>query len=205
MFSLIAIASTASPGPAVLLAINNGMTRGVKSVVMSSLGNIMGLFLLSSAAMIGLGAVLKTSTALFTVLKVIGAAYLIYLGYKKFTQKEAFLDEIAISKKNNKSNWRLFKEGFFIATTNPKAVIFFTALFPLFIDTGSPVLPQFLILTLTFMLYSFAFLVAYGWFSKSIKRYLKTSKRLDWFHKITGGVFISMGLGLLTIRNVSAA
>lgn len=69
-----------TPGPAVLLAVRNGTRHGVRSAVCSSLGNVCGLFMLSASAMLGLGAVVASSALLFTVLKIVGAAYLIYPG-----------------------------------------------------------------------------------------------------------------------------
>ncbi len=204
MFSVIAITNIVSPGPAILLAISNGLTQGLKSVAISSLGNITGLFLVSSVAMIGLGTILKTSSLLFTVFKVVGAIYLIYLGVKSFNNRHNQLGEVSQANGPRKNKRKLFKEGFLIASTNPKAVIFFTALFPLFLDTQAPVIPQFFILTMTFMLYSYISLVGYGWLSKSIKNWLNAGKRMVWFHKITGGLFISLGLGLLTVRNANA-
>lgn len=203
MYSMVAIANIISPGPAIMLAISNGMSHGIKSVFISSLGNITGLFILSAVAMLGVGAILHTSSLLFTIFKFVGAGYLIYLGVKKFKNSNVSLNDDVLDNLTIKGKWQLYKEGFLIAATNPKAIIFFTALFPMFIDTHLPIMSQFYVLTGTFMLYSYVSLLGYGLLSKSIKRWLHKGNRMAWFHKMTGGLFVSMGFGLLSVRNAS--
>ena len=84
LFSSIALIATISPGPAVLLSVTNGLMHGFTRSVFSSLGNITGILIVSSAAALGLGAVLQSSTFLFTTLKFCGAIYLIYLGIRQW-------------------------------------------------------------------------------------------------------------------------
>jgi homoserine/homoserine lactone efflux protein len=205
IYSVVAITNIISPGPAIILAINNSLSYGIKSVFISSLGNLSGLLILSSVAMLGLGAILQTSGLLFNILKFVGACYLIYLGIKKLKSNNILTDNIVGVVATPKSKRQLYKEGFLIAATNPKAILFFTALFPMFINSKTSIGPQFFILTSTFMLYSFISLLSYGVLSKSIKYWLYSGNRMVWFHKITGGIFISMGLGLLSIKNANAS
>jgi homoserine/homoserine lactone efflux protein len=87
LFSSIALVATISPGPAVLLSVTNSLTHGFTKSIFSSLGNITGIFVVSSATALGLGAVLQTSTLLFTILKFSGAIYLIYLGIRQWHSK----------------------------------------------------------------------------------------------------------------------
>ncbi len=199
MYFFVAFFYIISPGPAVFLAIANGMTHDMKAVAISSFANILGLFILSAISISGLGLILTTSATLFTVIKVVGAFYLLYLGIKQFRSvgNSKIIDEDAQIKKSSKE---LFYESFFLAVTNPKPIIFFIALFPQFLDTSYDILPQFFILTFTFMLISFASLFCYGLISKNAKRYLNNQKKMAWFHKITGGLFILMGVGLLQLK-----
>ena len=90
IFSSLAIVATVSPGPAVLLSLTNSLMYGFTKSVFSSLGNISGILIVSSAAAFGLGAVLQTSVLLFTVLKFAGAIYLIYLGIRQWRSKQFF-------------------------------------------------------------------------------------------------------------------
>src|SRR5690349_1246268 len=122
-FTLVAAIAIASPGPATLMAINNSLAHGQRSAVWSSLGNASGLFCLSAAAMLGLGALLASSEWLFNAVKVIGAGYLFYLGVRQLFKKSPMLadgmqDE---SRKSRPTRLKLYKSAFLTALTNPKA------------------------------------------------------------------------------------
>jgi len=201
MYFFVAFFYIISPGPAIFLAIANGLTHDMKAVAISSFANILGLFILSAISISGLGLILTTSATLFMGVKIIGAVYLLYLGIKQFRSvgKANFIDEKTQIKKTNKE---IFFESFFLAVTNPKPIMFFIALFPQFLDTSYAIAPQFFILTLTFMFISFISLCCYGFISKNAKRYLNDQNKMAWFHKITGGLFILMGLGLLQLKRV---
>ena len=200
LFIVVGSVAILSPGPAILLAISNSLQYGIKKVLLSSLGNITGLFILSSAAVLGLGAVLKTSTTLFLVLKVVGALYLVYLGVKQWRSKTNLFAKNQNKEKKLKNNKYFFLEGFLIAMTNPKAILFFTALFPQFINLQSDFVPQFLIMTFTFMLMSFLVLNIYGLLAFKAKKWFSTVKRVRWFNRIVGSLYIFIGLALLKVR-----
>lgn len=202
LFIAVAIAAVASPGPAILLAISNSIRFGLSKVLLSSLGNISGLFLLSLAAIFGLGAIIKTSTTLFLIVKVIGAGYLIYLGVKQWRTKSNFFDEATLqsSFEKSKSAKRHYLEGFFIAMTNPKAILFFTALFPQFLNTQESLSIQFFIMTLTLMAMSFIALMTYGLLASKAKRWFAEGERTKWFNRVLGSVFISIGIGVLQLK-----
>ncbi len=202
LYMAVAIVAVISPGPAILLSISNSIRFGINKVVLSSFGNICGLLILSTAAIFGLGAILKTSTTLFWVIKVIGAGYLVYLGIRQWCSKANFFSntENKPAIEQTKSNNRFFIEGFLIAMTNPKAILFFTALFPQFINTQQALVPQFLIMTFTFMAISFVTLVSYGLLAKKAKRWLSTGQRGKWFNRTLGSLFVLIGVGLLQLK-----
>ena len=91
-YVFISFLTITSPGAAILLAINNGIQYNIKTVIYSTVGNIIGLFLLSFIAMFGVGTLLKTSDSLFLILKIIGAGYLIYLGIMQILNKHIKLN-----------------------------------------------------------------------------------------------------------------
>ncbi|MEH6456424.1 MAG: LysE family translocator [Cocleimonas sp.] len=209
LFIAVGTAAVVSPGPAILLAISNSVRFGMMKVFLSTLGNISGLFILSTAAIFGLGAIFKTSTSLFLLVKIIGAAYLIYLGVRQWRSKTNFFAEQAVSeslkkgksqKNRDKSNVKIFSEGFLIAMTNPKAILFFTALFPPFINTSKALPQQFLIMTFTFMAMSFICLMSYGLLANKAKRWFAYGNRATWFNRTLGSVFIVIGAGVLTLK-----
>ena len=205
LFSAVALLAIMSPGPAILLAISNSLTHGTRSVYLSALGNEVGIMIVSLSAVLGLGVILQTSTTLFLIIKVIGAAYLIYLGVRQWRSKTNLFDSSTNNEqKTSRSNKSFFLEGLLIAVTNPKAILFFTALFPQFININAAVVPQFLMMTLTFMALSFLVLVTYGKIAFKAKRWFSTSKRVRWFNRTIGGLFVLIGLGLLQLKPARA-
>jgi len=201
LYTTVAFIAIISPGPAVLLAINNSIIYDLKATIFSSFGNALGLFVLSSAAMLGLGVVLKTSMILFTAFKIVGALYLIYLGIKQFRNLNNIFERVHLnSTKSSVHYFVLFRKGFLICITNPKPIIFFTALFPLFLEPRAPIVPQFFILTLTFMVLSFMTLMSYAFFARSLKQWFRTKKRATGFNRVSGAIFIALGFGLLGLE-----
>ncbi len=152
----------------------------------------------------GLGAVLKTSVLLFTALKFIGAIYLIYLGIRQWKLKDNFYNSSSESKVLTHGKRRAFIQGYMVALSNPKAVLFFTALLPQFLDLSRPVAIQFIILTSTFMIFSFLTLVVYAKSAQSFKSWFSNGNRALWFNRISGIVFITFGLGILRLKNKAA-
>jgi len=207
LFIAVGTAAVVSPGPAILLAISNSVRFGMSKVLLSTLGNITGLFILSTAAIFGLGAIIKTSNHLFLIVKIIGAAYLVYLGVRQWrSTANFFAEQVNINesadKRNNKTkgNLKIFSEGFLIAMTNPKAILFFTALFPPFVDTNKALTQQFLIMTFTFMGMSFICLMTYGFLASRVKNWFAVGTRTTWFNRVLGTVFITIGAGVMTLK-----
>lgn len=204
LFLSIALVAIISPGPAVLLSVTNSLTHGFTKSVFSSLGNIIGIFIVSSATAFGLVAVLQASTLLFTILKTFGAIYLVYLGIRQWRSKQNIFEKSIETSKHNQGKRKSFVQGLFVAISNPKTILFFTALFPQFIDLSKPIMIQFIILTLTFMLFSFIILVCYALSAHSAKGWFAKRDRAVWLNRISGTIFIGFGLGILRLRNRSA-
>lgn len=192
-----------TPGPAVLLAISNSVAVGARRTVISSLGNSLGLFIISGVAMAGMGAVLAVSVVAFTTLKVVGALYLVYLGVRQWRSKvNAFSGTAAALPAGNASiAWRLFGQGLGVALTNPKSILFFSALFPQFLVQGEPLLGQYLLLTTTFTACALLSHFSYVLLARLLKGQLARPERARLFNRLSGGVFIVLGLSLLRLRN----
>lgn len=201
LFSCIALVSVVSPGPAVLLAVTNGIRYGFVRSLYSSLGNVIGILIVSGAAIFGMGAILKTSAFLFTVLKICGALYLIYLGVRQWVSRHRLFEINPDISGAGRDNCSAFIKGFFVALSNPKAILFFTALFPQFVDLSKPVPMQFAVLTFTFMALSFLILAIYAKSAHAFKGWVMTGSRMTWFNRISGIIFVSFGLGILRIKN----
>ena len=200
LYTLVAFGAVVSPGPAVLLAITLGTQYGVRKTCYAILGNVVGLAVISAVSAVGLGALLAASSLAFLVMKVIGAIYLIYLGIKFWRTQEGLLAKVPTSTMAARTvrGGQLFSKALLIAVTNPKPILFFTALFPQFVNTQSALLPQLILLTGIFMLLSFCVLLGYALMGSKAQRWLFEPIRMRWFQRISGGLFVAMGLLLAT-------
>lgn len=196
-FCTIAALNIFSPGPAILLAISNGATKGMLAALCQALGNAVGLFVVSLISIIGVGAILAASATAFTFVKLIGATYLIYLGVKQILSRNKGLS----NKDKGQTNAGIFWQGFTIAVTNPKAILFFIALFPLFLDQSNNVVAQFFIMTLSFQAISIISLTGYAFLSRAAKSLFARKGFLKGFKTATGGLFITLGLGILKVSS----
>jgi homoserine/homoserine lactone efflux protein len=202
LYLTVVVLTSLTPGPAVLLAISNAISQGIRAAIYSSLGNILGLLLLSAAAMAGVGAVFKASTLIFAVLKTLGAAYLIYLGIRQWrSTANVFNSESAARLQQTSSPSKLIYQGMLLALTNPKAILFFVALFPQFIIATQPLTAQFFVLTGTLMLASFVVLIGYAALASSAKSWLSASWRAKVFNRVSGSIFVLLGLGMLRLKS----
>lgn len=202
IYMLVAFFYIISPGPAIFLAVYNGALHGIKPVMVSALGNIIGLLLLSILSISGLSAILLASSTLFMVVKVVGASYLLYLGIRQilFSKKVELNPEDAPAVPQREL-FSYFREGLFVAATNPKPILFFAALFPQFLDTSLAIFPQFVVMTLIFMFFSFLSLTTYGYLARKARGFLAKSDNVKWFHRISGGIFVGMGVSLFQVKH----
>lgn len=206
LFCSVALLVTFSPGPAVLLAISNAIAVGPRRAMISSMGNGFGLFIISGVAMAGMGVVLATSATAFMLLKLAGALYLVYLGIKQWRSKTSIVADapVALGAANPNSFWKLFRQGLTVALTNPKAILFFSALFPQFITPGEPVAIQFTVLTTSFVACAMLAHLFYANLARLLKTQLATPGRARLFNRISGGAFVLLGLSLLRLRAKTA-
>lgn len=205
-FTIVAGIAVISPGPAILLALRNAVGGGLSAVVWSSLGNVCGIFCLSAAAMLGLGVLLMSSAFLFGTVKVLGALYLFYIGARHLFGHASALSASAgqPARSTVPTPLQLYREGFLLAATNPKPILFFTALFPQFISAQDPLLPQFLLLTGIFMALSFCALLGYALIASRARSLLREAHFVRWLNRLVGGVFIFFGAALLALRRPAA-
>ena len=203
-FVIIAILTITSPGPAVLVAINNGLKHNMKAVFFSTLGNSLGLLALAIASILGISMLFKISALFYTVFKIIGAFYLIYLGVKQIinSNKEFNLNGEEIYAKEY---FKLFKSSFLVAVTNPKPIIFFSTVMPLFVNLNEPTNYQFALLIATFIMISFISLSTYGYIANQSTMWFKDKIKLKRFFNFSGIMFIFMGFAMLFSPNQARA
>ncbi len=183
------------PGPSMLLALAHGIKHGTKISMVTALGNTVASMIQATIAIAGLGIVLSTSTSIFMIIKYIGAAYLIYLGIKLF--KTPFtIENPSYDKKEKPVLKKLFSEAFIVAAANPKALIFFTALFPQFIQANRDGLLHYTLLVLILGVIAFSCMMIYSFGGYKVKGFFNTSSVSKYIGKIIGTTFVSLGFGL---------
>ncbi len=199
--SLVFVA-TATPGPAVLFIMTHSTLHGWRKAIFAALGNIVGLLCLGLIAVTGLGTILQASEIIFKLIKYVGAVYLIYLGIKLFLQKNvdfSAMNNQGVSK--DVSAFKIFFQALGVAMSNPKAIVFLTALFPQFININNALIPQFSTLIAVLMLFSFTFLMSYALLAHRIKAWLTKPNRIKVFYRTSGSIFVGFGLLLATSSN----
>jgi threonine/homoserine/homoserine lactone efflux protein len=200
VFLGVALLLCFTPGPGVLMAVSNAMSVGPRRAIVGSMGNAVGVFLVSAVSMAGLGVVLGASASAFTVLKVLGAAYLIWLGIKQWRSETNAFAAPPDEAHGERSGLRLFGHGVTVAVTNPKSILFFSALFPQFIRQDGPVLEQFLVLTATVAACSLLSHAFYVLVARGMKHSFSSASRARMFNRVTGGAFVALGIGMLRMR-----
>lgn len=185
---------TVTPGPSVLMCISTSVNLGARKALIASVGSTTAIVIIMALSALGLSTALAASETLFTVLKWLGAAYLAYLG---ITSLFSSASDIAVAGGvESSTSRRVFAQGFLVGASNPKALLFFGALFPQFIAPSAPQLPQFLILGVTFVFFELLWLTVYALSASKAKRWLQQPRRAKLFNRATGVVFL-VAAGLL--------
>lgn len=198
IYIALAITVTAIPGPAVVLTIKNSLRYGYKAAIANIFGNFTAMVILATLSALGLGAIILASSTIFSAVKILGCMYLIYLGIKVWRTPHIKSDtQHQVQSKNHREFVSVFKEGFGVGISNPKAIAFFTALFPQFIDQTRAFIPQFLTLIITIEGISFFVLMGYALLSSMATPYLSKDKTMNIFNKVTGSAFIGFGIALI--------
>jgi len=152
VFALTAFVLIAIPGPSVLFVISRSLTLGLKAGLASVVGNATGVYVQMLAIAVGLGAIVQRSLAVFTIIKLAGAGYLVYLGIQTIRHRQA-LDGALDSRVEAKPTRHILFDAFTVGIANPKALIFFGAILPQFVNRAAGHVPiQMMILGAVFFL-----------------------------------------------------
>jgi len=140
-FTLTAFALIVVPGPSVLFTVSRALALGRMAGVATVAGNTVGVYVQVVAVAFGIGALVERSVMVFTIVKLGGAAYLIFLGIQAIRHRQK-LAEMLGSRIENKSVARVMADGFVVGIGNPKAIVFFAAVLPQFVDRQAGQVPQ---------------------------------------------------------------
>jgi threonine/homoserine/homoserine lactone efflux protein len=195
LYTITVFISSIIPGPSMLLALAHGIKYGTKVSIITALGNSVASMIQATIAIAGLGIVLSTSTTFFLIIKYIGVVYLIYLGIKLY--KAPFtIDNNNDNKKEKPVLKKLFSEAFIVAAANPKALLFFTALFPQFIQETRSGVFHYTLLVLSLGIIAFICMMIYSFSGYKVKNFFTTNIVSKYIGKIIGSIFVSLGIGL---------
>ena len=190
-FALASVVIIVIPGPSVLFVIGRSIALGRRAGVLSVLGNALGTVPAVLAVAFGVGAIVAASAVAFTVIKIAGAAYLVWLGIQAIRHRHAHRRSTAVPA----SSRTLLRQGFIVGLTNPKTIAFFVAVLPQFVDpSAGAVWAQLLILGLTFQtlalfcdsVWALAAGTARAWFARS-------PRRLSRLSGVGGAMMIGLG------------
>lgn len=195
LFLFTSLILIATPGPDMLLVMSRSIAMGQKAGIFTAAGISTGLLGHTLLATLGLGAVLQASELLFTALKFVGAAYLIYLGVKAF---RAPLSPLQVVESGNISYRQLFFQGALSNLSNPKIAIFYFAFLPQFVSPESSCSPAILsALGVLFAVLTFLVKGPVALFAGRLSGWLrKNSSVQSWLNRICGGVLIGLGIRL---------
>ena len=189
------------PGPTVLLVISYALSHGRRVGLATVAGVALGDFTAMTASMLGIGALLATSAALFTALKWLGAAYLVWLGIKLW---RAPVGDAALVAAPETRPARIFAHAWLVTALNPKSIVFFVAFLPQFLVADAPLLPQMAIFEATFLVLAAANAFAYGWLAVAARRVIRRPAAQRAVNRTGGAALIGAGLLTAFWRRASA-
>lgn len=194
-FIIMTLFVVMSPGIDTALITKRTIADGRIAGFQMAFGITVGSLVHTVAATLGLSALLLQSALAFTILKLIGAIYLIYLGIKAFLQKKDLLQNP--EQLNEVKHKSAFQEGLLSNILNPKVIIFFLTFLPQFVTNSNNVMGQFILMGCTYALLSIIWFVMYVICLYYIREWLLSPKIQNWMEKATGLVLVGFGIKLL--------
>lgn len=195
---------SATPGPNMLLALSHGMRHGARKAVATGIGTVLALLILMVVSVTGLGALLAASETAFQVVKWCGVAYLLFLGVKTWRAPAADVDAATADGGPVKTvaAWKLGAQAFLVCFSNPKAIVFFVALFPQFLETHQPLMPQVVMLGVTFAVCEFLWIMTYATGGGRLMPLLRRAGFGKLVNRLSGGMLIGAGALLAVARRL---
>ncbi len=200
-FAAASAVMLAIPGPTVVLVISYALGHGRKSAFATVAGVALGDFTAMTASMLGLGAVLAASAALFTVLKWIGAAYLVYLGIKLWRAPTGTPAEQAAPQMQAR---RIFAHAYAVTALNPKSIIFFVAFVPQFLVPGAPLFGQMVLFEATFLVLATLNATFYALAASAARGTIRKPSVQQAVNRVGGSLLIGAGLLAASFRRAAS-
>jgi threonine/homoserine/homoserine lactone efflux protein len=186
-----------APGPNNLLSINVAARHGFMTAFVGGTGRLVAFALMLVLAATGLAVVLHASEWFFLAIKLAGAAYLIWLAIQLWRSDAPTIDT---TQQDDASLARVARREFLVAAGNPKAILVFTAFLPQFVDIAKPMLPQFAVLGISFLVLEWFAIALYSWAGMYLGKWLVRATVRRWFNRCCGGFLAAIGVGFLMVR-----
>lgn len=186
------------PGPTILLVVSYALGQGWRIALPMAVGVALGDFTAMTLSMLGIGALLAASATVFTVLKLIGAAYLIYLGVTLFRAGGSLRAE---PRTDAASVARMMAHAWLVTALNPKSITFFVAFLPQFLDRNSDFWTQMLIFEATFLTLAFANAFGYALVAARARKLVSNQKAIRIFNRTGGMLLVGAGVATVAMRS----
>ncbi len=200
LFAMTVFFVSGTPGPNMLHVISRSVELGLAASMAAMAGCLLAVLLLLSASALGLTALLLAVPGAFAVLRYAGAAYLIYLGYRAWTSSDTAIEPGTGAVRAKIAPWRVFRGGFAVGISNPKALLFAAAFLPQFIDPAVSKPPQFAVMVVTFAVIETAWYFVYALGGQTMAAFLSRPAPRKVFNRLTGGLFVAFGLAMAGSR-----
>ncbi len=196
-FVVLAGVLIAVPGPSVLFVVTRSLTLGRRAGLATVAGNTAGVYVQVVFVAVGVGAIVQESIAVFTAIKLAGALYLVYLGVQAFRRRRCLAAVLNVPVEQRLAR-RILADAFVVGVANPKVVVFFVAVLPLFVDTSvGSVAPQILTLGVVFCVIALVFDSTWALAAAAARNWLvRSPRRLEAIGGTGGLVMIGLGAGL---------
>jgi threonine/homoserine/homoserine lactone efflux protein len=196
----ISVLLAITPGPDMAIVTKNALAHGRRGVILTTSGIALALIMWAGATAVGLSALLRASSDLLFVLKLVGAAYLAYLGIRTLLDSRQRPGDLMIGTPPAAPAHAIFRQGFLSCITNPKLGVFFVTFLPQFVVAGQPALPRLLMLGLVFAAIGWTWINAYGLFVNRLREVIMTARVRQWMQRVTGVVLLGFGARLAVER-----
>ena len=200
LFLIAGVLLNLTPGPDTLYILGRSLAQGREAGVASAFGISFGTILHTCAAALGLSAILATSAFAFVAIKLLGGAYLAFLGIKMILDRRR---ELTLpSNFRRRTTVAAFRQGVLTNVLNPKVALFFLAFLPQFIDPASNMkVAAFIVLGLTFVTTGTIWCLVLAWFASSFSERLRNNENVaHWLNRTAGAIFVFLGLRLATAK-----
>ena len=200
-FFLACWAISLSPGPGAIAAMSAGLNQGFKRGYFTVLGLVLGIWTQVVIVVAGLGAIIAASNTAFTVLKFLGAAYLVWIGISQWRASDKPL--VASTEAPVLTRKQLIMRGWAINATNPKGTVFMLAVVPNFIDLSHPLIPQYLVIMMSLSFTDLVVMAGYVALAAKVLRALNEPHHVRIMNRCFGGLFIVAGSLLAAFRRTA--